>query len=133
MSLEASDNMVCNTRAHNLYKHARENDGIFLQRMNNPQPTGLRDIVLDNDLRKKSLNPRLYTCNDWITKRGMNASGCEASKPMCQGWSCYTAYNLNDFLLTPCKTNTWRNHIACDDDKCCSVHHQMYMNMTRRI
>lgn len=132
MELQASDHMICNTRAHNVYKHARENDAIFLQRMNNPQATDIRDMVLENDLFRKSMNPRLYTCNNWITKRGLNASGCEEQRNLCDGWSCYTPYHLDEFLLTPCKTNTWRNHIACDDEKCCSVHHQMYMNHTKR-
>jgi hypothetical protein len=133
MELVASDNMICNTRAHNTYKHARENDGVFLQRMNNTQATSIRDLDLEHRLRIATQDPRKYVCSDAIKTRGLNASRCGDNKPFCQGWSCYTNYHLDEFLLTPCKTNTWRNHIECDEDKCCSVHHQMFMNHTKRI
>lgn len=130
--LEKSDVMVCNSRAHNIYKHHQENDAIFLQRMNNPQPTSLKNTRLEFNLQTDSLNSRKAECTPFINKRGGNAIPC-LSYTSCQGYKCYSEYHLNDFLLIPCKENTWRNYIECDDNKCCSVLHQMYDNHTRRI
>lgn len=129
---QQSDAMICNTRANNVYKHALENDALFLQRMNNSMPTRLRDFDREFDMMSASMNPRKYTCTDSIMSRGANVTTCN-KQTFGVGWDAYTPYHLNDYLLVPCKDNTWVNHIECDDDKCCSVKHQMYMNHTRRI
>lgn len=128
--LEKSDVILCNTKASNLYKHKSENDRAFLQRMGRTNPDDLRNVGLEHGLFK-SVDPRLYTCTPAIDSRGGNAVFCEKAS-FCDGYKCYTQYHLNDYLVTPCPTNTWRNHVECDEDKCCSVHHQMYDNHTRR-
>ena len=38
----------------------------------------------------------------------------------------------NDFLIPLCNKNTYQNSIVCDDAKCCSKSHQLFMNMTKR-
>lgn len=132
MDLERSDAMVCNTRANNLYKQYHENDAMYLQQMNNSQPVRLRDFQREFDLLSSSMNPRKYTCSEAIASRGANVTSCDKDKSVCVGWDCYAPYYSRDFLLMPCKENTWRNHVECDDDKCCSVRHQLYMNITKR-
>lgn len=131
--LAKSDTMVCNTRANNIYKQRKENDTLFLQQMNNTQPTRLRDFRAEFDLLSAAMNPRKYTCNDAILSRGANVTSCGLNQDVCVGWDCYNApYHAGDFLMYPCKDNTWRNHIECDATKCCSIKHQLYMNNTKR-
>lgn len=129
--LEKSDVIACKARAYNIYKHRKENDIMFLQQFANPQPVGIRDIRDEFSLLTAALDPRKYICNDMILSRGGNADYCD-KEPFCQGYKCYSQYHLNEFLMTPCKYNTWRNYVDCDDTKCCSVHHQMYDNWTKR-
>lgn len=119
--------MICNSRAYNVYKDQRTNDALFLQQMGNTQPTALRNVRQDYKLK---VGANVYVCNEAMRTRGGNFTGCEGQ--FAQGYANYTKYHLNDFLLAPCQTNTWRNHIACDDDKCCEIKHQLYDNWTKR-
>lgn len=129
--LEKSDVIICNKKANNMYKYRRENDALFLQRFNMNQPTDIRNVNLEAGLFRDSLDPRKYICNEAINSRGGNAVPCEKGN-ICSGFKCYSEYHMNDYLLIPCKTNTWNNYVECDNNKCCSVHHQMYDNITKR-
>jgi hypothetical protein len=132
LNIEKSDHIICNKKASQTFQHKKYNDKLFFQQMGNVQPTMLKNVAREHELLKASQNPRLYTCTEDIMSRGGNAEVCEGTD-ICQGYKCYTQYHLNEYLLIPCKTNTFRNHIECDNDKCCSVHHQMFMNLTKRI
>lgn len=125
--LEKSDKMMCNTKANNMYKYLKENDALFLQSMRNSQPVHIRDVGREFS----QIDPKLYICNDVINTRGGNAVFCEADK-LAPGYNNYTKYHMNEYLLVPCKENTWKNHVQCDNNKCCSVQHQMYDNLTKR-
>lgn len=127
--MEASDAMICNSRAFNLYKDQKTNDLLYMQQMNAPQATQLKNLRHDYKL-KVGTDPKLYICSEAMRSRGGNAAGCEGQ--FVQGYAYYTKYHLNDFLLAPCQTNTWRNHIACDQDKCCEIKHQLFGNWTKR-
>ncbi len=37
-----------------------------------------------------------------------------------------------NFLIPYCDCNTYRNHVVCNDSKCCSQSHQLFMNLTKR-
>jgi hypothetical protein len=126
--LEKSDKMMCNTKANNMYKYLKENDTLFLQRMRNTQPVHVRDIGKE---WSHMIDPKMYICNDVINTRGGNAVYCEADKSAA-GYNNYTKYHMNEYLLVPCKENTWKNYVQCDNNKCCSVKHQMYDNQTKR-
>lgn len=131
--LEKSDIMQCNTKANNMYKYRKENDSLFLQRMNNTQPSQLRNFDEEFALFTDSIDPKKYICNEAINSRGGNAVFCaKKGQALVGGYENYTSYHLNDYLMVPCKQNTWRNHIECDKDKCCSILHQMYDNVTKR-
>lgn len=127
--MEASDTMICNSRAYNIYKDQHTNNTLFLQQMNQIQPTDYKNLRQEYKLHVGT-NPRIYTCNQTMNTRGLNATGCEAG--FRQGYENYTRHHLNDFMLAPCQTNTWRNHVACDDVKCCQIHHQLFDNWTKR-
>ena len=126
--LEKSDKLMCNTKANSMYKYRKENDSIFLQTMRNTQPVNIRDVGREF---AEMIDPKLYICNDVINTRGGNAVYCESEK-LAAGYNNYTKYHMNEYLLVPCQENTWKNHVMCDNDKCCSVKHQMYDNQTKR-
>lgn len=130
LDLEKSDAMICNNHMERQCKYNAMNNQAFMQQMSNPQATTLRDINMET----KSfigMDTRVY-CNDLINIRGKNALVPCINKRPCMGYECYTPFHINEYLLIPCKENTYRNHLVCDDDKCCSLRHQMFMNVTKR-
>lgn len=128
--IDKSDTIVCHTRAQSMYNYRKYNDAIFFQRFANTQPTRSKNFATEYTLHT-SENPNIYICNDAINSRGGNAIPCQNAR-LCPGFKCFTEYHMDEYLLTPCKTNTWKNHVECDNSKCCSVHHQMYDNWTKR-
>lgn len=130
--LEKSDIMVCNTKANLTWKHKKENDMIFFKQMGGTVPTKIRNVEAEFFLKTCDNNPRKYVCNDNINTRGGNAIVSCPDLSICQGYNCFTDNHMGEYLMIPCKTNTYRNYIECDNDKCCSVHHQMFDNMTKR-
>jgi hypothetical protein len=129
--IEKSDHMICNTKSLLTFEHKKTNDQLFYQQMGNTQRVHLRDVEREYSLLTDSLNPKLYVCNNSIDSRGGNAISCDRAG-ICQGYNCYNAYHMNDYLLIPCKENTFVNYVDCDNNKCCSVRHQMFMNITKR-
>lgn len=130
-NIDKSDSMICNTKALMTFNHKKENDILFYNQMGNVQPTQLRDFDAEYELFTNTMNPRLYTCNPYVDARGGNAFQAP-ERTMCQGYQCYNSYHMQENLLVPCKENTFQNYVDCDNDKCCSVRHQLFMNVTKR-
>jgi hypothetical protein len=130
LDIEKYDIMMCNTKANMTFQHKKENDNIFFQVMGNTQPTQVRDVGREFMIQN-SRQSRQYICTPSIDTRGGNSVSC-APGEMYQGYANYNNYAMADYLMTPCKTNTFKNHVSCDEDKCCSVHHQLFNNMTKR-
>lgn len=131
--LEKSDAIICNKKAQNMLKYIKENDSLFLQRLNNTTPNNLRNFDREFGLFTDNMNPKKHICNKAINTRGGNAVFCDLKgEELVGGYANYTMYHLNEYLMVPCKQNTWRNHVSCDENKCCSILHQMYDNVTKR-
>lgn len=130
-NVKKSDMMVCNTRANASFKFKKENDIAFLQQVRNTQPTKLKPIGLES-LLQRSKNPREYVCNDSINSRGGNAVSCQ-DNDICTGYDCYDNYHMQEYLMRPCKFNTFRNFLIEDDNKICSRQHQLFNNLTKRV
>lgn len=135
MDIEKSDAMICNNRVENAYKYNRMNEVLLRQQLGQTQPTQLRDIDAESS-KWKGLETRVY-CNSLINSRGTNANKPCVDDMPCVGYNCYTPFHMSEHALVPCQTNTFRNYVACEADgldnpKCCSVHHQIFMNVTKR-
>lgn len=131
MELEYSDSIVCNNRAYLGWKYTKMNDTLAQQRFQGTLPTGIRDIDTESHLWTSTMNPREYVCSPMVTSRGRNDMTCKPDE-FYQGYDNFNGRSLSDYLLIPCKENTFRNHIECDSDKCCSIRHQLFCNMTKR-
>lgn len=130
MDIEKSDSMICNNFVERRCKYNAMNQRAFLQHMGQPQPTQLRDIVQESEAWR-GMSTRTY-CDSLINVRGKNALVPCIDKRPCMGYECYTPFHLHDYALIPCKVNTFRNHLVCDGEKCCSLRHQLFMNVTKR-
>lgn len=130
--LEKSDRMICNTRAFNTFSHKKQNDLLFYQTITNPIVSApFYDVDIENKI--KAIDPRLCVLSTSTKVRGGNAIQNECdTKPFVQGYDNFAPYYLDEYLLTPCMENTFRNHLVCDEDKCCSLRHQLFMNITKR-
>ncbi len=123
---EKSDHMICNNYAALTFQHKYDNDTIFINQISKGAPRCIRP--LDDESRLWiSQNPRMC---DWDTLRMLQNK--KENTPIKAGYDAYPDVNKNDFLMIPCKQNTFKNHIECDDNKCCSVNHQLFENITRR-
>jgi len=126
---QKSDSMICNTKAHNTFQHKKQNDLIFYNAISDKIGIPMRDV--DSELLLwKGRDPRECSLTSSVTSRGGNAKTCDTN--ICQGYTCFQPAYLDEFLLEPCKENTFRNHIVCDETKCCSLRHQLFMNITKR-
>lgn len=131
LNIEKSDHIICNKKSNRAFEAKKMNDILFYHQLGNTQPVALKNTDNEFKLKTAALNPRLYKCTDQVLTRGGNSATCQDAS-ICQGYKCYSQYHMNDYLLIPCQTNTFQNYIDCDDNKCCSVHHQMFMNITKR-
>lgn len=132
MEAHNSDVISCNTRALLGFQHTKMNDAILMQRFRSTAPNKLRDVEAEHRLQKEIFKAKEYTCTPMIQARGGNAIACTDDSMLRQGYKNYTPYNMSEYLLVPCKENTFRNFVDCDEDRCCSVHHQLFDNMTKR-
>lgn len=135
-TLGKSDDIHCNNmRYYNFYSKLKD-DRAFCHQMQNcylPQ-----EKVIDDETKL------------WRKQKGQDCSigyhitrGGNSKTPSCKpvmnkvlgpaGYDNYTSESLSEYLMIPCKQNTFRNHLACDNNKCCSVRHQLFMNQTKRV
>lgn len=134
-SLTMSDNILCtNMKYHDFYEK-KKNDLAFCWQMNGcvlPE-----EKVIDRETRLWRGSKGADCSLDLYKTRAGNSKSpyCNDGKydMPAQGYDNYNNYALKDYLLIPCMQNTFRNHLSCDDKKCCSVRHQLFMNMTKRV
>ncbi len=132
MEYEQSDHISCNTRAYLGWNHTRMNDEIFLRNIRGTGQSRIRDVEEESKLQKEIFKSKEYLCTPMINQRGGNAMPCAGDDRLKQGYNNFTAYHLSEYLMVPCKKNTFRNFVDCDEDRCCSVSHQLFNNMTKR-
>jgi hypothetical protein len=124
-----SDHMVCNNVALNTWRWRKQNDSIFYNHMSKPQNSYLMDRCTENNLKFTESRP--CEVSRRIFERGGNNSDCEP-KHFAKGFQNYNSYHLNEYMITPCPENTWKNHLVQDDKKMCTKRHQFFMNLTKR-
>ena len=128
-----SDNMICNTKANLTFQHKKQNDLMFYKSIGTSLLSPMRDPTTEFNLLSGK-DPRSCNLSKAFTSRGGNSLNCSDTpcKSIPQGYDCMKQQNIQEYLLMPCKQNTFRNHIVCDDTKCCSKRHQLFMNITKR-
>jgi hypothetical protein len=132
-TLGKSDDILCNNmRYYNFYAKLKD-DRAFCHQMQNCYLPSQKEIDAETKL--------------WRGKKGMDCSigyhltragnsKTPSCKPPYKSYAGYDNYNnesLEEYLMIPCKQNTFRNYVACDNNKCCSIRHQLFMNNTKRI
>jgi hypothetical protein len=127
-----SDAILCNNLTYHDYLHRKDNDRAFCWRMNGCILPDKKPIDVESHLWKKE---KEAMCGEIMNIRAGNAKDYICPHPTATvGYdNMSSAPNMNDYLMVPCRINTYRNYIACDDKKCCSIRHQMFMNHTKRI
>ena len=133
-TLEMSDNIICNNMKYYDFYGKKKDDLAFCWQMHNcnrlPEKVINDETMLWRGHKEKNCDL------GYMKTRGGNIKEylCkEMKKPMGPaGYDNYNAQSLQDYLLVPCKQNTFKNYINCDDKKCCSIRHQMFMNHTKR-
>lgn len=129
--LDKSDHMICNTKSARTFKHRKENDLMFYAQVNNAYGPPSRNMEHEFSILTGT-DPRVCTLTPHIASRGGNLVSKCPDQLFCQGYSCFTPYYMPDYLMIPCTENTFRNYVVCDENKCCSLRHQMFMNLTKR-
>jgi hypothetical protein len=136
--LDQSDDIRCNNINFLRFKDKKQNDTMFCMRMNGcTVPKEPKNIDNESKLWRGS---RGANCSlPYYLTRGGNSKKCptpvtETRKDAIVGYDNFeSAYSLNNYLMVPCKQNTFRNYVQCDNEKCCSIRHQLFMNVTRRV
>jgi hypothetical protein len=129
MRLRQSDHMICNNTAYNAYHWRKQNDLMFYKQMDMPQNSHLMDRCVEDNMRRGY--SRECEVSKRIFERGGNSTNCEPQH-FARGFQNYNKYHLNEFLITPCPDNTWKNWLVHDDKKVCTKRHQFFMNVTKR-
>lgn len=131
-SLQASDAMICNTRALAWFEHKKTNDINFARVVN---PSLIKSPKWENALymRYGIFPAGNMVCDDLNAISHKRSCMQENTDFVRKGYQCMpTADSMfDDFLLIPCPINTFDNRVACDDIKCCSKRHQLFMNITK--
>lgn len=127
--LQSSDDMICNSTAYNAYQWRKQNDLIFYKQMGMPQNTNLMDRCIEDNMRRGL--SRGCEVSKRMFERGGNSTECEPEH-FARGFQNYNKYHLNEYMMTPCPDNTWKNYLVHDDKKICTKRHQFFMNITKR-
>lgn len=135
-SLSKSDDILCNNLKYYDFYQRQRDDRAFCHQVQNCQLPN--EKIVDDETRM------------WRGRRGADCTlpyhltrGGNSKTPSCipalkhslgpAGYDNYNTKSLSEYLLIPCRENTFQNYVACDRGKCCSVNHQLFMNLTRRV
>lgn len=135
-ALKMSDNIVCNNLNYFDFYHRKGNDHAFCWQMQGCMLPGEKAFDKETHLWR---GKKEDDCTIGLFEtRGGNAKAMTCEKSLINieqaaGYDNYNANSLTEYLMVPCRQNTFRNYLNCDDKKCCSIRHQMFMNHTKRI
>jgi hypothetical protein len=129
--MQQSDNITCHNVENLQFAHKRENDMAFMQAFAKPLPNNIRNVTSEYDLWTQSFQTRVATCDKDIIKRGGN--NVVPSLNMCGGYECFKPCYTKEYRIIPCRENTYRNYLIADEEKACSISHQLFNNMTKRV
>ena len=103
-----------------MFKNKKQSDLSFYYQIDNKVSSALPYA------NRVPVDTRVCVMTNGITTRGGNDYSCFPEK-----MPCFTM-DTSEFLMTPCHENTFQNHLVCDENKCCSLRHQMFNNITKR-
>lgn len=124
-----SDDMLCTNKEYLLYKDFKENNQLFLQHMNRTFPCGFIDREKESQMWTDTYKTRVASCIENTLTRGGNAT-TNLAESYCP--KKYDAFELQEFMMVPCRKPTHKNYIAEGNDRYCSKRHQIFGNQTKR-
>jgi len=127
--MEQSDFMIYTDIAMQQFKDKRTNDLAYMYQMSQTQPRCLMDRSAEHSLFIDQYKTKIPFCNSCTETRGGNCMKKEDN--FCPHPE-YTKAYLNEFLIVPCPKANHKNHITCNDSKCCQYRHQLFRNNTKR-
>ena len=129
--LQQSDNVLCNNIENLQFTHKRENDRSYMYKLSRSMPNKLRNVDEEYQMWTQSFKTRVANCTDDILKRGGN--DVIPSLSLCAGYECFKPCYTQEYQMVPCKNNSFQNYLVNDDMKVCTLSHQLFNNVTKRV
>jgi hypothetical protein len=129
--LQQSDYILCKNIQSLHFVHKKESDGPFMDLLSRPLPSKIRNVVEEHKMWTQTYQTRVPQCNELIASRGGN--NVSKSYSAYGGYECFSPQLMNDWIMEPCKKNTFQNYLVQDNDKICSKSHQLFNNVTKRV
>ncbi len=130
--LQQSDTILCNNIENLQFSHKRENDLAYMYKLSRSMPNRIRNVTEEYQMWTQSFKTRVANCSEDILKRGGN--DVIPNLTQCAGYECllkpcYT----HEYQIEPCKNNSFKNYLVNDDLKVCTLSHQLFNNVTKRV
>lgn len=129
--LQQSDILLCNNIENLQFSHKRENDMSYMYNLSRTMPNKIRNVTEEYQMWTQSLKTRVADCTNDIIKRGGN--NVVPSLTQCGGYECFKPCYTQTFQTIPCKNNTFKNYLVNDNEKICTLSHQLFNNVTKRV
>jgi hypothetical protein len=128
-----SDMMLC-TNIENLhFRHKYETDVPYMHLLSKPIPCCIRNVKEEYKLLTENYGTRKATCDESVLTRGGNNKPMSIYKNTKVGYDYFNTPLNSELLMIPCKNNTFQNYLVQDNKKICSVSHQLFNNITKRV
>lgn len=131
--MQQSDDVLCHNIQNLQFAHKRENDVAYMLHLSKPLNNQIRDVKSEYNLWTQTFATRVATCTDDIVTRGGNNKIPPVQNNLCSGYECFTKPYTSEYMMLPCKQNTFKNYLVHDDKKICTSTHQLFNNMTKRV
>lgn len=128
---QQSDTLLCNNIENLQFSHKRENDLSYMYNLSRTMPNRIRNIAEEYQMWTQSFKTRVADCTTDIIKRGGN--NVVPPLTQCAGFECFKPCYTQEFQTIPCKNNTHKNYLVSDDNKVCTLSHQLFNNVTKRV
>lgn len=125
MSLsDQSDSMLFTNISHLQFKDRKTNDLNFIYQMSKSTNRCRMDRDAEFKMLTQNYRSKQQTCVKELSSYREPNRPCPHPE--------LDQYYMQEFLLTPCFKPTYKNHLVCNEDKCCSKRHQLFKNVTKR-
>lgn len=131
--LQQSDLILCQNIENLQFTHKRENDMSYMLPMSRPLNNQIRDVKQEHTMWTQTFGTRVATCTDATLTRGGNNPIPAPRNNLCAGYECFAPAYTKNFMMVPCKENTFKNYLVEDHKKICTTSHQLFNNMTKRV
>lgn len=131
LRLMQSDTLLCTNIENLQFSHKRDNDLSYIYPLSRTMPNKIRNVAEEYQMWTQSFKTRVANCTEDILKRGGN--DVVPSLTQCGGYECFRPCYTKEVQTIPCKNNTFKNYLVDDDVKICSLSHQLFNNVTRRV